>query len=93
MLKLLIILSTILLFFAVKWLASLVVDKLPEWLNYQPFNCPTCLSFWLNIGLSCCLTFLVTHWCIPYIIITLLDGVALIIDKRKMKSFDEINNV
>ena len=90
MLKLLIILLSLLLFFAVKWLASLIVDKLPSWLDYQPFNCPTCLSFWLNLSLSIALTFLVTHWCIPYIVITLLDGIALIIHKKREKSLSEL---
>lgn len=86
MLKLLIIVSLTILFFAVKWLAFLIVQnvELPVWLDYKPYNCPTCLSFWLNIGLSVCLTFLITKLSIVYIIITLLDGVALLIDYRKI---------
>lgn len=92
MLKLLIIVSLIILFFAVKWLAFLITKnvELPAWLDYKPYNCPTCLSFWLNIGLSVCLTFLITKLSIVYIIITLLDGVALLIDYRNFKSLNEL---
>lgn len=90
MVKLITILLTILLFFAVKWLSFLIVNKLPSWLDYQPFNCPTCLSFWLNLSLSIALTFLVTHWCIPYIIITLLDALALVIHKKREKSLNDL---
>lgn len=92
MLKLLIIVSLIILFFAVKWLAFLITKnvELPVWLDYKPYNCPTCLSFWLNIGLSVCLTFLITKLSIVYIIITLLDGVALLIDYRNFKSLNEL---
>lgn len=92
MLKLLIIVSLIILFFAIKWLSFLIVQniELPVWLDYKPYNCPTCLSFWLNIGLSVCLTFLITKLSIVYIIITLLDGVALLIDYRNFKSLNEL---
>ena len=92
MLKLLIIVSLIILFFAVKWLAFLITKnvELPVWLDYKPYNCPTCLSFWLNLGLSVCLTFLITKLSIVYIIITLLDGVALLIDYRNFKSLNEL---
>lgn len=86
MLKLLIIVSLTILFFAVKWLAFLIVQnvELPVWLDYKPYNCPTCLSFWLNIGLSVCLTFLITKLSVIYVIITILDGIAMLIDKRKI---------
>lgn len=86
MLKIVIITSLVILFFAVKWLAFLIVQniELPVWLDYQPYNCPSCLSFWLNIGISCCLTLLITKLSIIYVIITILDGIAMLIDKRRM---------
>lgn len=92
MLKLIIVLSLIILFFVVKWLAFLIVQnvKLPVYIDYKPYNCPTCLSFWLNLGLSVCLTLIITKLSVIYIIITLLDGVALLIDYRNFKSLNEL---
>lgn len=86
MLKLLIILSFIALFFSIKWLSFLILEniQLPAFLDYKPYNCSTCLSFWLNLGLSVCLTLLITKLSIIYIIITLLDGIALLIDERRI---------
>ena len=86
MVKILItILLTIILFFAVKWLAFLIIKnvELPAYIDYKPYNCSSCLSFWLNLSLSICLTLLITKLSIVYIIITLLDGIAMLLDKRK----------
>lgn len=92
MLKLLIIISLIILFFVVKWLAFLIVQnvQLPAFLDYKPYNCNDCLSFWLNLFISATITFLITKLSIIYIIITLLDGIAMFFEKRKAKSLDEI---
>lgn len=86
MVKILItILLTIILFFAVKWLAFLIIKnvELPAYIDYKPYNCSSCLSFWLNLFTSVTITLLITKLSIVYIIITLLDGIAMLLDKRK----------
>lgn len=84
MIKIILITSTVILFFAVKWLAYLISSKLPIWLDYQPFNCNDCLSFWLNLFISIVLSICLIGWVgLPYIVLTVLDGVAMYIDKKK----------
>lgn len=36
------------LFIPVRWLTYNITEKwgLPVWLNYKPFNCNLCLTFW-----------------------------------------------
>lgn len=86
MLKILLVISLVILFFAVKWLAFLIIKnvELPAFLDYKPYNCSSCLSFWLNLFTSTTITFLITKLSIAYIIITLLDGIAILINERKI---------
>lgn len=92
MLKLLIIVSLTILFFAVKWLAFLIVQnvELPEFLDYKPYNCNDCLSFWLNLSISITITLIITKLSVIYVIITILDGIAMLIDKRNFKSLKDL---
>lgn len=86
MLKIVIITSLVILFFVVKWLAFLIVQniQLPAFLDYKPYNCNDCLSFWLNLFISTTITFLITKLSVIYVIITLLDGIAMLIDHRRI---------
>lgn len=61
------------------------VKKLPKWLQFKPFNCRTCCTFWsllityLAIGISFNLWGLV----IGGVILAILTGIALKIDEKE----------
>lgn len=91
----LIILSPILFFF-IKFMAWYVIEKkewIPEWLNYKPFNCVQCCSFWTNLILSSTATYFIHFDFYLWILITLLDAVAYLIDrKQNTVSIDDFDN-
>lgn len=79
-----IILSPI-LFILIKFLAYFIIEKkelVPEFLNYKPFNCVQCCSFWTNLIVSIASTYFITPWLFPWIVITVLDAIAYLIDKK-----------
>lgn len=43
----------ILVFLTVNWVGYMLTDRWenrPEWLDYRPWNCRLCLTFWLNMA-------------------------------------------
>ena len=71
-------------FFVIKILSWFFIDIkeiTPEWLNYKPFNCSFCFSFWTNITLSILSTWLISPYLFVWISITALDAVAYIVDR------------
>ena len=41
--------------FLILWLTWMVVEKhdiIPAWLQFKPYNCRTCLTFWLTVGVA-----------------------------------------
>lgn len=74
----------------------MITEKgLPEWLQYQPYCCYKCFSFWslLFIYINIFLISDYTYWytLIVGIILTVLDAIALHIDENNTISIDEIN--
>lgn len=41
-------------FLLVNWLAYNITEQLglPSWLNYKPFNCRLCLTFWTTVAVA-----------------------------------------
>lgn len=79
-----IVLSPI-LFFLVKFMAYYVIEKkelVPDWINYKPFNCVQCCSFWTNLILSIAVTYFIQPWFFVWIIVTVLDAIAYWIDRK-----------
>lgn len=83
---LIVICSIVLLVFAgVKWLTYNIVEKwqaIPVWLNYQPWNCQFCLSFWLNLVVFSVFTYQFTLFFLIGVCLTLLDALAYLIYKK-----------
>ena len=81
-------LAALVIFFAVKygtyWLTE--VKRLPEWLNYRPFSCNLCLTFWSLMGIytTLWLSFVCLNYMAIYgIILTILNAIAMHIDQRQ----------
>lgn len=84
--KILQLILVLVVFFPTKWFAWKVTERwgLPTWLDYQPYSCKKCLTFWLltvfyvTSGLLCHL------WITMAVgaILTILDTIAVIVDQR-----------
>ena len=66
------------------WLTE--VHGMPEWLQYKPWVCRLCLTFWSLIGIY--ITLWLSFVCLNYmaiygIILTILNAIAMWIDQRQ----------
>lgn len=82
------------LFLPVKMLTYKITDEwgLPKWLDYKPFNCYLCLTFWtlLAVYLTIGLIFNLKITLFVGIIIAVLNAIAMYIDqKNKTIKIDE----
>lgn len=80
--------AALVIFFVVKygahWLTE--VKGLPEWLNYRPFSCDLCLTFWSLMGIY--ITLWLSFVCLNYmaiygIVLTILNAIAMYINQRQ----------
>jgi hypothetical protein len=74
------------LFFAVNYLAWLITEKwgLPEWLQYKPWSCRLCLTFWSLIFIYS--TIWLSFSCLIGIvgnILAILNALAMWIDQKQ----------
>ena len=91
------ILLTILIFFGVKFIIYYLTDKkgLPAFLNYKPWICYKCFSFW-GLIFTYVNVWIISKYDMWYILIagiilTILDAIALTVDeKNNIISIDEI---
>lgn len=86
-LNLIFIIYTFAVFFAVIWFSEkFTVSWLPSWLDYKPFNCSKCLSFWL-MGTIYVISSYLLEWNLLILILgltlTILNTIAKIIDERR----------
>ena len=79
--------AALIIFFAVKygayWLTE--VKGLPEWLDYKPFSCNLCLTFWALMGIYT--TLWLSFVCLFYMTmygytLTILNAIAMWIDQK-----------
>ena len=64
------------------------IKGLPEWLNYQPFSCRVCLTFWSLIGIY------IAIWVSFSCLITGIGGIILaILNAIAMKVHQKNNTV
>lgn len=72
------------LFFAILYLISKWVEHVPQWLNYRPFNCETCASFWTNLFAFLVLGISTKMWWFMGLglILTILNAVAQWYDQK-----------
>lgn len=64
------------------WLTE--VRGLPRWLEYKPFNCRICLTFWSLIGcyLAIGLSFSCLYLMIGGIILAILNAIAMLVNQK-----------
>jgi hypothetical protein len=63
----------------------------PIAINYQPYNCSFCCSFWVNLFLSLGLTYFIDLTFLVYVVLTILDAIAYKIYQKQMTiSIDEV---
>lgn len=64
------------------WLTE--VKGLPKWLDYKPFICRLCLTFWCLIGvyIAIWLSFSCLYLGMGGIILAILNAIAMYIDQR-----------
>lgn len=74
------------LFLPVKMLTYKITDEwgLPKWLDYKPFNCYLCLTFWslLAVYLTIGLIFNLKITLFIGVIIAVLNAIAMYIDQK-----------
>lgn len=75
------------LFIPIKWICYKVTEEwgLPTFLNYMPYSCFKCLSFWslMAIYISIGLVFHLYITMAVGAILTILDAIAVIVDQKK----------
>ena len=69
--------------YAAYWITE--VKGLPDWLNYKPWNCTLCLTFWMLIAtyVTIWLAFACLYTGVGGIILAILNAIAMLIDQKK----------
>lgn len=74
------------LFFPIKWLCWKITEEwgLPEWLQYKPWVCKKCLTFWtlMSLYISIGLVFQAYLTMGVGLMLTVLDTIAVIVDQK-----------
>ena len=81
------VLLVLIIFFPVKWICWKITEVwgLPTFLDYMPWICRKCLSFWSLIALYIACGLLCHLWITMAVgaILTILDTIAVIVDQKK----------
>lgn len=88
------IILILVIFIVVSWYAHMQVERwgLPSFLQYRPFNCKICLTFWLLMAVYGA-AWLVLGFKITVIggwIMAILNAIAMKVD-QKQKTVEDIN--
>lgn len=92
---------TLIIFLSVNYFAYWLteVKGLPRWLDYPPFSCRTCCTFWLLIGVNTAIFF--SFSCLMYTaisgyVIAVLNAIAMYLHQRQntisIEDYDKIIN-
>lgn len=87
------LLAMLVIFIATKYLTYNITEVwgLPKWLQYRPFSCNTCLTFWSLVAIYTTLLIIGYTWLgISGLILAVLNAIAMYIDQRN-KTVD-VNN-
>ena len=80
------VILVLVIFFPVRYITwkTTEVWGLPEWLNYKPWNCKLCLTFWSLLALYIACGLLLHLWVTMAVggLITVLNAIAMYIDQR-----------
>lgn len=80
------VLLVLTLFIPVRWLTYQITEVwgLPVWLNYKPFNCNLCLTFWSLLAVYLTIGFAFSLWITmgAGLALTVLNAIAMYIDQK-----------
>lgn len=83
-------------FFPMKYLSWKITEVwgLPTWLDYMPWVCRKCLSFWSLMALFAACGLICHLWVTMAVgaLLTVLDTIAVIVDQRK-KTISVYDNI
>ena len=77
--------ASIVIFYVIKWFGWFAVDVkgwIPEFIEYKPYKCSFCLSFWTTLIISILLSFINLGFVFG-VILDILDAVAYFIDRKE----------
>lgn len=87
------LLAMLVIFIATKYLTYNITEVwgLPKWLQYKPFVCNTCLTFWSLVAIYTTLLIIGYNWLgISGLIMAVLNAIAMYIDQKQKT--ESINN-
>ena len=87
------LLAMLVIFIATKYLTYNITEVwgLPKWLQYKPFVCNTCLTFWSLVAIYTTLLIIGYTWLgISGLIMAVLNAIAMYIDQKQKT--ESINN-
>ena len=74
------------LFLPVKYLTWNITEKwgVPEWIDYKPFSCYLCLTFWSLLAVYLTVGFAFQMWItmVVGVLLAVLNAIAMWIDQR-----------
>lgn len=81
------VLLVIVIFILIKWICYKITEVwgLPTFLDYMPYSCRKCLSFWSLTACFIACGLLLHLWITMAVgcVLTVLDTIAVIVDQRK----------
>ena len=87
------LLAMLIIFIATKYMTYNITEVwgLPKWLQYKPFVCNTCLTFWSLVAIYTTLLIMGYTWLgISGLIMAVLNAIAMYIDQKQKT--ESINN-
>lgn len=87
------LLAMLIIFIATKYMTYNITEVwgLPKWLQYKPFVCNTCLTFWSLVAIYTTLLIIGYTWLgISGLIMAVLNAIAMYIDQKQKT--ESINN-
>lgn len=80
------VLLILVLFLSVRFFTYQITEVwgLPTWLNYKPFNCQLCLTFWTLLAVYLTVGFALEAWVTMYggIALAILNAIAMWINQK-----------
>ena len=87
------LLAMLVIFLAIKYFTYKLTEVwgLPKWLDYRPWNCNTCCTFWTLVAIYTTLLIIGYTWLgISGLIMAVLNAIAMYIDQKQKT--ESINN-
>ena len=87
------LLAMLIIFIATKYMTYNITEvwHLPKWLDYRPWNCNTCCTFWTLVAIYTTLLIIGYTWLgISGLIMAVLNAIAMYIDQKQKT--ESINN-